>query len=210
MIEVPENLKQLAAHDVGAEKVARVYAGALLDQAVKQGQEQEVEDDLRALILQVFLPHPEIEEFLVSSAIGREEKAKLIDSTFGGRANELLVNFLQVLNEHDRLELVRPSAALFRQLLEDRRGQIRVQVRSAVPLTAEEEQRLLGELHQAFQIQPVLEKAVDPELLGGLVVRVGDWLYDASVRTRLETLRNQIIESSSHEIQIGRDRFRNQ
>ena len=48
---------------------------------------------------------------------------------------------------------------------------------------------------------------VDPDLLGGMVVWVGDWLYDASVRSRLESIRNQLIERSSHEIQSGRDRF---
>jgi F-type H+-transporting ATPase subunit delta len=48
---------------------------------------------------------------------------------------------------------------------------------------------------------------VDPSLLGGLVVRTGDYVYDASVRTRLETIRKQLIERSSHEIQTGRDRF---
>ncbi len=207
MIEIPETLKQLAAHDVGAEKIARVYAEALLEQALKQGKEQEIHDELRSLIVDVLLPHPEVEDFLVSGALGRDEKARLIATTFGGRASDLLVNFLQVLNEHDRLDLIRPCAALFGALLEGQRGQMRVQVRSAVALTAEEEERLLNELRQTMRIDPVLEKAVDPELLGGLVVRVGDWLYDASVRTRLETLRNQIIENSSHEIQTGRNRF---
>ena len=53
----------------------------------------------------------------------------------------------------------------------------------------------------------MLATKIDPDLLGGLVVRVGDWLYDASVRTQLETIRNQIIARSSHEIQSGRNRF---
>ena len=65
----------------------------------------------------------------------------------------------------------------------------------------------LGQLRDLWQREPILESAVDPDLLGGLVVQVGDWLYDASVRTQLETLRNQLITRSSHEIQSGRDRF---
>ena len=58
--------------------------------------------------------------------------------------------------------------------------------------------------------EPVLELTVDPTLLGGLVVRVGDNLFDGSVRTRIDTLRKQLIERSSHEIQSGRDRFSSQ
>ena len=57
------------------------------------------------------------------------------------------------------------------------------------------------------QIEPLLEEKVEPELLGGLVVRIGDWVYDASVRTRLDEIRNQLIERSSHGIASGRDRF---
>ena len=57
-------------------------------------------------------------------------------------------------------------------------------------------------------MEPVLDVQVDPELLGGLVVRVADWQFDGSVRSRLQNLRNQLIENSSHEIQSGRDRFR--
>ena len=49
--------------------------------------------------------------------------------------------------------------------------------------------------------------SVEPELLGGLVVQVDDWVYDASVRTRLDILRKQLVERSSHAIQSGRDRF---
>jgi len=208
MNENSDKLKEPPIHDVGAEKIARVYAEALLNQAQKRGQEQEILEELRSLINDVFSAHPELEEFLVHGAIGRENKAKAIESTFAGRANELLVNFLLVLNDHDRLELLRESAFRYSKLLDERLGRVRVQVRSAVALTSDQEQRLIGELRQAFRLDPVLEPAVDPELLGGLVVRVGDWVYDASVRTRLENLRNQIIESSSHEIQAGRNRFR--
>jgi F-type H+-transporting ATPase subunit delta len=52
-----------------------------------------------------------------------------------------------------------------------------------------------------------LQEQVDPDLLGGLIVRVGDWVYDASVRRELETLRSELIARSSHEIQSRRDQF---
>ena len=156
----------------------------------------------------VFRTHPDLEEFLVRGAIGRENKAKVIEATFAGRANELVTNFLLVLNDHDRLGLIRPSVLLYMELLDERRGRMRAGVQSAVPLTAEQQQRLIAELRQSFRKEPVLDLAVDPDLLGGLVVRVGDWLYDASVRTQLENLRNQVREIISHAIQTGRDRFR--
>jgi F-type H+-transporting ATPase subunit delta len=84
---------------------------------------------------------------------------------------------------------------------------MRVQVQSAVALAQDQQERLRAELQAAFHKEPVLETQVDPNLLGGMVVRVGDWLYDLSVRTQLENIRDQIIARSSHEIQSGRNRF---
>ena len=63
------------------------------------------------------------------------------------------------------------------------------------------------ELRTAFGRDPLLETSIDPDLLGGLTVQVGDVLYDASIRTRLEQMRTQLIERSSHAIQSQRDRF---
>jgi F-type H+-transporting ATPase subunit delta len=62
-------------------------------------------------------------------------------------------------------------------------------------------------IREAFQLEPIVQSQVDPDLLGGVVVKVGDWLYDASVRSRLESIRNQLIAKGSHEIQSRRDRF---
>jgi F-type H+-transporting ATPase subunit delta len=194
--------------DVGAQRVARVYATAILNAAEKQQKAQAILDELEALVRDVFGRDPHFEAFLASAAIGRDRKAEAIRDAFDGKSDEVLVNFLLVLNQHDRLELLRPILAAYREIYNERGGRMRVQVRSAAPLPDDQQERLREELRQAFHKEPVLQAEVDPELIGGLVVQVGDWLYDASVRTRLEQLRNEILERSSHEIQSRRDRFR--
>jgi len=188
--------------------VARVYAEALYNAADKRQEAVGILEDLEGLVNQVFRRDPGIEAFLASAAVGRERKAQLIRRAFEGRASDLLVNFLQVLNEHDRLDLLRAIAAAYRDLYDRRSGRIHVHVRSAVPLGEDQQEKLKQELRASFGKEPMLDTRVDPDLLGGLVVRVGDWLYDASVRTRLQDIRDQVIERSSHEIQSGRDRFR--
>ena len=109
----------------------------------------------------------------------------------------LVRNLLGVLNHNNRLWLVRPVAAAYRDLLDHRAGRVRVRVTSAVPLTDEQRGRLAETLAARLKKTPVLSVAVDPELLGGLVVRVGDQVIDSSVRTRLETLRSQLLEQGS-------------
>jgi F-type H+-transporting ATPase subunit delta len=200
-----------AAHhhvaDVTAQRVARVYAEALLHAAVRQNAADEVLEDLQALVQDVFQREPLLEQFLGSFAIHHKQKAATLKSAFEGRTSELFYNFLMVLNSHDRLELLRPILAAYRELNDQRARRVRVQVRAAVPLPDDQRARLIQELRETLRLEPILEERVTPELLGGLTVRVGDWLYDGSVKTELETLRNQLIARSSHEIQSGRNRF---
>jgi F-type H+-transporting ATPase subunit delta len=194
--------------DIAAVKVARVYAEALLAQALHKNETQPILEDLEALI-KMLDAHPDLEKFLLDGFINREVKAGIIENAFRGRVDDLLTNFLLVVNEHERLELLRVVAIVYRRLLDDREGRQEVGVRSAVPLPNDQQERLRDELQRLFHIKPVLKLEVDPALLGGLQVRIGDWIYDASVRTRLESMQNEIIERSSHEIQSGRDRFCN-
>jgi F-type H+-transporting ATPase subunit delta len=192
-----------------ARRVAGVYAEALLNAAEKKGQADEVLAELEALVGDLFRRDPHLEAFFSSTAVGRARKEQTIRDAFDGRASELLVNFLLVLNSHNRLELLRPAADAYRELYDRRRNRVPVLVRSAVPLTDEQQQRLREQVRAAADrpAEPVLQTRVDPELIGGLVVQVGDYLYDASVRRRLDAIRNEILERSSHEIQSGRDRF---
>lgn len=194
--------------DVGSQRVARVYAEALLNAAEKRGLAQETGDDLQELVASVFARDGQFEAFLTSTAIGRDRKEQAIRQAFQGRASDTFVDFLLVLNEHDRLDLLRAMRMAYAELLDERMKRMRVLVRSAVAVPDDQLQRLKDELRQTFQKEPIVQTRLDPGLLGGVVVKVGDWLYDASVRTQLDNLRNQLIERSSYEIQSRRDRFR--
>jgi F-type H+-transporting ATPase subunit delta len=196
-----------ALTDVSAQRVARVYAEALLNAAQAANQVEDVLGEVESLVGEVFRADPNVEAFLTRSAAGRERKAALIRKVFANRASEVMLNFLLVLNDHDRLDLLRGIAAEARELHNQRTNRVRVHVTTATPLPDDQRERLLDELRRTFQFEPILQQSVNPDLLGGLVVRVGDWLFDSSVRSQLDTLRKQLIERSSHEIQSGRDRF---
>src|SRR5438093_13556934 len=90
-----------ATVDVGAQRVARVYAEALLNAAEKRGQAAEILEQLDSLVRDVLSKDPQLEAFLSSHAVGRDKKAGVIRSVFDNRASELFVSFLQLLNEHE-------------------------------------------------------------------------------------------------------------
>jgi ATP synthase F1 delta subunit len=196
------------AFDVGARRIARVYAEALLEAAEPAGLTQQVFEELVSLVEDVFAAQPDLETYLLNPAVGREPKADALRRAFAGKASDVFLNFLLVLNNHGRLDILRPLVLEARLLLRERKGQQYVIVRTAVPLPDDLRQKLIEELRQTIAREPVLVTAVDPDMIGGITVRVGDWLYDASVRTKLNDIRTQLFESSAHEIQTRRDRFR--
>jgi len=91
---------------------------------------------------------------------------------------------------------------------DDLRGVVRVEFRTAAPVGPAILDQVQGQLRALLGGEPVIEHHADPKLIGGAVVRVGDTIYDGSIATQLENLREQMIDRSVHEIQSRRDRFR--
>src|SRR5690606_15283872 len=122
-------------------------------------------------------------------------------------ASELLTNFLRVLARHERLDLLPVILGEAWKQHEARSNQKRVTIRSAVELTAEQLRQIQSRLEAALPYHPVLQPVHDPEMVGGLVIQVGDTVFDGSLRTRLKNLQDRLRERYLHEIQSGRDRF---
>jgi F-type H+-transporting ATPase subunit delta len=195
-----------ASFDVRSQQVARVYAEALFNASAKQGKVDAVLDNLTALVHDVFASQPLLEKFLNSGVIKRHAKQEALQRSFEGKADPLFLDFLQVLNNHDRLDLLPAIWACYRELNDERARRMRVRVRSAAPLSAEQESTLKQELRETFSLEPILDVRPEPDLLGGMIVQVGDWLFDGTVRSRLDRMRNQLMASSNY-VQDRRDQF---
>jgi F-type H+-transporting ATPase subunit delta len=193
--------------DSGEGKLARVYAEALFNVAEKSGKGDLLLEQIESLVHDLFRRQPLLEAFFDSNAIKRDSKAKVLRATLEPALDSTFFDFLMVLNEHDRLGLIRSIWVAYRQLRDKRARRVRVRVRSVSPLSNDQLARLQQEMRDVFQLEPVIETNIDEGLLGGMVVQVGDWLFDGSVRTRLEQLRKQLMVRRNYEIQGRRDRF---
>jgi F-type H+-transporting ATPase subunit delta len=192
--------------DPSAQAIARTYADALLNAASAGGTESALEE-LGSFVDDVLLKVAGLHEIFNSLVIGRDEKIRLIDRVIAPRASELVTNFLRVLARHGRLDLLPAILREARVRDEIRRGRRRIQVVSARPLDAQAESRIRMRLAESLPFDPILETQVDPSLLGGIVIRVGDTVYDSSLAMRIKQLRERLKQRSLHEIQSGRDRF---
>ena len=186
--------------------VARIYADAFLN-SVPADQHEEALEEFRSFVEDVLARQPDFSRLLLSGTVSRDVKLQLIDRVLSGRASDLFTNFLRVLAKHDRLDLLPLILAQAGMEHEKRSGRKRVQVISAQPLSEAALQRIHERLSGLVPFQPVLEPAVDPDILGGLRIRVGDTVYDGSLRARLKQLRFRVRERTLHEIQSGRNRF---
>lgn len=191
--------------DVGAYHVGMVYGKALLAATEKAGNTDEVLDELDQLI-DLLVKQPKVDEIMKSGMISNDDKVAMVDRVLAGRVTPLFLNFVKVVASHGRGGFLRAIRKAVRDLRDKEHGRIRVQVTTATPLDGELTERIQNQLKGMLGGEPVLAKKVDPDLIGGLVFRVGDTVYDGSVATRLNRLRNQMIDRSIHEIQRRRDR----
>ena len=191
--------------DVTVQRLASIYAEALLNAAGEQL--PQVLEEIDSLIDDIFKNDHRLEALLAGAAVGRKTREEAIRKTFKGRASDVFFKFLLVLNDHDRLDLIRPIRRAAHELSDERSRRLRVHVSSAIELTEEFQARIRNQVKEFFNLEPVLVLHVEPALLGGLKLRIADKVYDATVRTRIDNLRNQLIARSSHEIQSRRDHF---
>jgi F-type H+-transporting ATPase subunit delta len=195
--------------DIDVLRIARVYAAALLNAAKNPDKVDLMQEHFDRLFpTQVYdsSDPTNLGTLLRSDAIPRGRREQVLTEAFQGRVDDLFLDFLLVLNKHDRLDLVRPVAAEYRELRDKLYNRVRFQVRSAIKLTEDEKKRIAQQAREYFKMEPVLVEIVDPALIGGLQIQVGDMLYDLSLRTQLDKIKQQLLARSSHEIQRRRDR----
>ncbi len=188
-------------------EAVRQYAAALLGAAEKENQVEEALDDLDAIRVEVLDPNPKFEQLLASPQTAVDEKDRILVELLEGRASSVVLRFLRVLNRHGRLGLIGPLSLEARKVWDRRHNRIPVYVKTASPLDADQEAALTKKLAAMIAATPILHVVTDPDLIGGLVVQVGDQVCDASVRTRLEQVRQRLIEGKMYEIQKRRDQF---
>jgi F-type H+-transporting ATPase subunit delta len=188
-------------------ELARPYALALVNAAEKEGGALAVLDELDEIEHDVLKVFPRFASLLASARVSTAHKDRILTDVFDQRASSMVLRFLRVLNRHERLGLLAVVAREARAIWDQRNKRIPVQVRAAVSLDEKQLQTLRDRLTALTGATPILSVSTDPGLIGGLVVQVGDHRYDASVKSRLEQLRQRLIEGKMHEIQSRRDQF---
>ena len=193
--------------DTGQQYLAAVYAKALLGATERAGNTEAVLEELEALLSEVFQRLPKLESALTSPRVGQEEKLRLLELAIGSRVSQSLLDFLKVLARRGRLDCLRAITRAARQQLNEIRGRVEVTRVTAEPLGEDSTRQAAERLQTALGQEIDLSTSVDPDLIGGAIVRVGDTIFDGSVINRLEQMRRTAHTNSAKKMRDELDRF---
>jgi F-type H+-transporting ATPase subunit delta len=193
--------------DTSAERIARVYAQAIIEAADRKGCRAAVLEELGSFVRDVLPKVPRAHAILASPKVSPEEKGALIDRIAAGRMLPTTVHSLHVLARHERLGLVADVVRAAHRLDDEMAGRKQATFTTALPLDDADRQRLVADVEGALAVSLAPTFTVDPEIIGGLVVRIGDTVYDQSIATGLARLGENLHRRTIHEIQHGRDRL---
>ncbi len=174
--------------------VARRYAEAFVNSAEAA---KRLEENLRDLqgIADIYTRSKELRRFLGSPEIAPEDKTQLTQRIWADSAHEETMALLKLLLKKDRVDHLPLLAEEAAAAAERHQGILRGEATTAHAISSAETERLAGAVGQVLGKKVILERRVDPELLGGVRVRIGSTLLDGSVRTLLEEVRRQLISA---------------
>ena len=161
------------------------YAAALFQAASAKGDEQKVQTDLGSahkLLLDAMsaLRHPRVPP---------ASKKKLVHDALDGKVGATTLTFLDLLVDKKRFDLMIMVSAVYAKLAAEKRGAAKAHVRTAAPLSAEAQKQLVEKLKKFTGKEIELDVKEDQELIGGITVKIGDWVLDSSLRGQLRRLK---------------------
>ncbi len=175
--------------------VARRYAQALYQDALQKNCVDRVDEDV-LMVQESIDGSPELARFFQDPILTADKKISVVDALFTDRVHDVTHALLKLLVEKGREGLFMQVAEAYRAMRDKQQGIVEAQVRAALPLSAEDQQKITTGIEAMTGKKVRLNATVDPKILGGLIIRVGDTVYDGSVLHQLGTLRGRLEQST--------------
>jgi F-type H+-transporting ATPase subunit delta len=183
---------------MGPTIIARNYAETLLELARRQGTEATVDEYAGALdeVVSLLEAEPRVRQFLETPRVDTAAKKRALRASFQGRVPELFLRFLLVVVEKRRQTLIGQIAREYRALVDEARGRVRADITLAREPDEALEREIVATLERQLGKTVVPSFVVDPGLVGGVVIRIGDRILDGSIRRRVSDLRRRLLRVS--------------
>lgn len=185
---------------------AEIYAESLLELANERGVTESIHEEFRSLV-EYIAGDAGFAGFMESHAVDDDDRREALKRIFAGRISEMLLNLMLVLNDHDRAGIVPLVFERFKARLDEQLNRQDVQVTSTVPLGDDQRTAITTSVSEAMGKTAILDESVDPSLLGGMIIKIGDRQFDGSLKSKLARMREHMIEAGRQEILSGKHDF---
>jgi F-type H+-transporting ATPase subunit delta len=202
-----EKVTHESSFDSDRQHLGDLYAKGLVAALEKAGTTDEALEQFESAIQDVWNQHRTLGDVMSSPRIAFAEKERLLDRIFEGHMDPLLLNFLKVVAQHNRMNCLRAMQRSAQALLNEMRGRREVVVETAIALDDGLRQEVVEQLKSLLASDVILEERVNPTLLGGIRVRVGDTVYDGTISNRLKVLSEKVTDQLSRTVREKPRRF---
>ena len=192
--------------DAAQQQIGKNYARALLAIGEQHGAVEQIVEHVHE-ISRLLRGLPQLQTLLESPKLPWENKVAVLEKALAGKVNQNVVNFAKLLAKRGRFGSWNAVTAAIQGLQDERLGRIRATVTTAGELSGEARAELEAKLSQKFGKQVLIATRTDPQVIGGVVVRIGDRVFDASVANRLKQIQAQAVKGVSDSIRVSMEKF---
>jgi F-type H+-transporting ATPase subunit delta len=179
---------------VSANDIARVYASSLIEIGQQNNILLDIEEEIKFLA-DLITENDELRQFLGSPGIPKDAKKDFIDKVFKGKLSETMTNFMKVLIDNDRQSCIVDIYHAVVESMDDVYKRQRVTVISSVVLDPSLKNKLLAKLKDILKKDIILNEEIDKEILGGIIIKIGDTVIDGSLVKDLKNITNNMLNS---------------
>lgn len=172
--------------------VAITFVNALLDVATEKGQFEQIEKDLD-LVCEIISKHADLKKVLFHPSVSRSSKKELIQNVFDKSVSGLMMNFLSLLIDRRKEGILDFVTDVYKEVTHEKKGVLKATVQTVMPLSGERLEDFKKKLKKITGKTVELEVVQNPDILGGMVIQIGNKMIDGSVANRLKNLKNRLL-----------------
>ncbi|NLG02651.1 MAG: ATP synthase F1 subunit delta [Clostridia bacterium] len=175
-----------------AKLISKIYGDALYELSIERNMTDALMDEVRAVIT-IFSDNPQFDKLMKHPKIVREEKEEIIEQIFKGRVSDELTGFLKIMITNDRYKDLMPTLAYYEDRVKELKNIGIAYVTTAVEMSDTQKKEIRQRLIDTTKyVEMEMNYEVDADLIGGIVIRIGDRVVDSSIRTKLNDLSRDL------------------
>ena len=201
-----KEVQHATVFDTDQQQLGDVYAKALLGFAQTAGNVDSLVDELNGVVDAVN-QLPTLKDALESPRVAVEAKESLLEKAFGGRVSKDLLNFLKVVGRKGRFDCLNAVKSSTKKLYDEMSGSVEATITTAEQVDTKVQSDVASKLESLLGRKVQLESKIDPGIIGGMVIRVGDTVYDGSVVSQLNQVRTKAVKRATDAIRSSMEKF---